>query len=229
MRLRARNLEAKGGLETLKATNTVRMTGRFKTQAGDMPMTTFAKRPNLVRREAELTPPAPQGAPSGQTPPKQKMISASDGRTVWVKVGASSPQEVPAGQAEDMRNDAAEFDSIFVDYKQKGHKIELVGKETKDGKAQYHLKVTRRNGPVQHYYLDAETGLESKIITDVDQNGMKLTVETELGDYRKVEGRMVPFRTKQSTNGQIAAEMNIETIEFNLPLDDSLFRFPPPK
>jgi len=221
----ARNLQAKGGLDVLKATNTVKMVGRFKTQGVEMPMTTFAKRPNLVRREAEVTPPPMPGAtaaPSG----KQKMVTASDGNNVWVMMGTSPAQEVPAAQAEGMKHDAAEFDSIFVDYKERGHRLELVGKEIKDGKPQYHLKVTRRDGPVQHYYLDGDTGLESKIITDVNQNGMKLTVETELSDYRRIDGRMVPFRTKQSSNGQLVGEMSLESIEFNLPLDDTLFRFP---
>jgi hypothetical protein len=55
---------------------------------------------------------------------------------------------------------------------------------------------------------------------------MKLTVETELADYRQIEGRMVPFRTKQSANGTAAAEMNLETIQFNVPIDDGMFRMP---
>jgi outer membrane lipoprotein-sorting protein len=220
-----RNLQAKGGLETLKATNTVKMTGRFKTQGIEMLMTTWAKRPNLVRREAEFTPPPRPGDPAGQTPPAQKNISASDGKTVWVIMGNAPPQAVPGAQAEGVKNDA-EFDSIFVNYREKGHRIELVGRETQDGKPVFHLKVTRKDGPVQHYFLDTGTGLESKIVTDVDQNGMKLSVETELSDYRQVEGRMVPFRTKQSANGTTAAEMSVETIQFNLPMDDSMFRMP---
>jgi outer membrane lipoprotein-sorting protein len=221
----ARNLQAKGGLETLKTTNTVKMTGRFKTQGVDMLVTTWAKRPNLVRREAEFTPPPQASTPVGQAPLPQKNISASDGKTVWVMMGSAPPQEVPGAQAEGVKNDA-EFDSIFVNYREKGHKIELVGKETQNGKPVYHLKVTRRDGPVQQYFLDAETGLESRIVTDVNQNGMKLTVETELTDYRQIEGRMVPFRTKQSANGTTAAEMNLETIQFNVPIDDGMFRMP---
>jgi outer membrane lipoprotein-sorting protein len=216
----ARNLEAKGGLKVLRATNTVKMTGRFKTQGIEMPMTTFAKRPNLVRREAD----EPRGAAPGQAP--QKLVTASDGKIVWIMRGASPAQEVPAAQAEGMKQDTAEFDSIFVDYQERGHKIELVGKETRSGKPEYHVKVTRKDGTVQHYYLDNETGLETKIVTEVSRNGMKMTVETELGDYRKVEGRLVPFFSRQTANGQPVAEMRLESVEFNLSLDDALFQFP---
>ena len=69
------------------------------------------------------------------------------------------------------------------------------------------------------------TGLiEDQLV--VNQNGMQLSVETELADYRRIDGRMVPFRTKQSSNGQLVGEMTLESIEFNLPLDDTLFHFP---
>jgi outer membrane lipoprotein-sorting protein len=219
----ARNLEAKGGLKLLKSTNTVKMIGRFKTQDIEMPMTTVAKRPNMVRREVDQ----PAGPAPGQAP--QKLVTASDGTTVWIMRGASPAQQVPYAQAESMKQDTAEFDSIFVDYKEKGHRIELVGKETKAGKPEYHVKVVRKDGAVQHYYLDADTGLESRILTEVDRNGTKMAVETELGDYRNIDGRLVPFFSKQMANGRTVAEMRLETVEFNLPLDDALFRFPSSK
>ena len=75
---------------------------------------------------------------------------------------AMPPQQLPNTQAAYASQDA-EFDSVFVDYKQKGHAIELVGKETLNGAPVYHLKVTKKGGPPQDYYLDAETGLEKKI------------------------------------------------------------------
>lgn len=223
----AKNLQAKGGLDTLKATNTVKMTGRFKMQGVETPMTTWAKRPNLFRREGEVTP--PMGGRAGEKPLPQKVVSASDGRTAWGMMGSMPPQQLSGEQAEAMKQ-GAEFDSIFVDYKEKGYSIDLVGKETQQGKPVYHLKVSRKDAPAQDYYLDAETGLETRIVVnDVDPNGMKVRLETELLDYRPVQGRMVPFRTRQSIqqmDGTRTAEMSLETIEFNLPLEDAMFRMP---
>jgi hypothetical protein len=76
---------------------------------------------------------------------------------------------------------------------------------------------------IQHYYLDAESGLEVKMTMDAEQAGMKLKVDTELSDYRNISGRMVPFKMKQSTNGTPAGEITFETVEFNVPLDAALF------
>lgn len=223
----AKNLQAKGGLDLLRETNSVKMTGTFKSlQPSEMtmPMTTWAKRPNLVRQEAEVTPPpgqAPPGMPAGPT----KMIRAADGTNVWMQQGSSAPRALPSAQAAQMMQDS-EFDSVFVDYRNKGVTIELVGVEKLGGKDVYHLKVSRRNGPLQHYFLDALTGLEAKVSTEASQGGTTATVDTELSDYREVEGRMVPFKTRQLVNGQLAAEMTIDSVEFNVPMADTLFKMP---
>jgi len=224
-----KNLEAKGGLETLRATTTVKMTGRFKTEGVEMPMTTWAKRPNQWRREADVPPPPMMTPRPGEKPQRQKMVTASDGTTAWTMMGSMPPQTLSGPQADAMKNNA-EFESLFVDYQQKGYSIALVGKETIQGKPVYHLRVTRKNAPGQDFYLDADTGLETRIvIDDVDPAGGSVHVETELSDYRKVQGRMVPFRTRQSMrqpDGTRTAEMSLEAIEFNLPLEDSMFRIP---
>ncbi len=210
----ARNLKAKGGLEKLQATNTLRMSGTISSQGNEMPLQVWSKRPNLFRREVEV-----QG---------QKIVQASDGKTVWMinpMMGSSAPQEVPPEQAKTMQADA-DFDGVFVDYKKRGTTIELVGSEKLDGKDVYHLKVTPKGSEPQDYYLDANTGLEIKVTRAVDQGGMKVRVETELSSYKEVDGLMVPFSTRQSLNGTPIAQVTIEKVEFNAPVEDALFKMP---
>lgn len=215
----ALNLKSKGGIDKIKATTSVRMTGQIAAtdpsgQQRKGTMTMLAKRPNLMRREAIVG--------------GQKMINAFDGNSLWMAVGGMPPQEAPGPQAAYAKQDA-EFDSVFVDYKEKGHKIELVGKEKVGGADAYRLRVTKKGGPPQDYYLDAATGLEKKISISLDaaQRGAAMTIVTELSDYREVEGRMVPFSIRQLVNGTPTAATTIDNIEFNVPLDDSAFKMPP--
>jgi outer membrane lipoprotein-sorting protein len=134
------------------------------------------------------------------------------------------PQELPGTQAAYARQDA-EFDGVFVDYKEKGIKIELVGTETVDGKPAYHLKVTKKGGQPQDFYLDPETGLERKVSVSVQApDGATLTQVTEFLDYRSVDGRLVPFQTRQVQNGKVTATLTLEKVEFNVPVEDSFFR-----
>jgi hypothetical protein len=207
----AKNLKAKGGADILKSTNSVRMSGTLTAPGAPAPMTILlvARRPNLVRRDMKMG--------------EQVLTSGFDGTSAWVKQGPGVAQVISGPQADQVKQ-GAEFDSVFLNYKDQGHTIELVGNETLDGKPVHHLKVTRKDGLVQHYYLDAGTGLETKMTMDTEQAGMKLKAETELSDYRNVGGRTVPFRMRQSTNGTPAGEIVFDKIEFNVPLDDAVFQ-----
>jgi outer membrane lipoprotein-sorting protein len=231
----SKNLEAKGGLALLRQTNSVKMTGTFTAfqppaAPGEAPaevtmaMTTWAKRPSFVRREVEVPAPAGQAAARGPSRPT-KVISAADGSTVWMQQGTNPPVELPAAQASQMLQNS-EFDSVFVAYHDKDITIDLVGVEKLNGKDAYHLAVKRKNGPVQQYFLDRETGLETRVVTDVSQGGSTAKISTELSDYRNVDGRMVPFKMRQLVDGQPAAEMAIDRVEFNVDMPDSLFKLP---
>ena len=213
----AANLKSKGGLETIKSTTTVRMTGSIvaRDPTGkevNGTMTTVAKRPNLMRRDATMG--------------GQRFTNAFDGRLLWIAVGPNPPQEAPGPQTAYARQDA-EFDSVFVDYKEKGHKIELVGQETVAGKPAYHLRVTKKGGPPQEFYLDADTGLEKRISMSLQSPGGPAVINvTEFSDYRSVDGRLVPFLTRQLQNGTVMATSTLDKVEFNVPVEDSFFKMP---
>jgi len=212
----AKNINSKGGLEKIKATTTVRMTGKLTAldptgREVTGPMVVLAKRPNMMRRETT------RGA--------ERIVNGFDGTSLWMVVGNMPVQEAPASQAAYARQDA-EFDSVFVDYRAKGAVILLAGKAAVDGKDAWHLKVTKKGGPPQDYFLDAETGLEKKVSVAIDGGGNTATIVTELSDYRDVDGRMVPFMTRQIVDGTVRATIAMEKVEFNVPIDDALFRMP---
>jgi outer membrane lipoprotein-sorting protein len=232
----ARNLQAKGGADVLRQTNAVKMTGTFKAvqpREMTMKMTSWAKRPNLRRQEVEPLQPA-TASPAAATPPaaaapvrpsSSRMVQATDGTTMWIQQGIAMPQTMPASQVATMPQDT-EFDSVFIDYQDKGVVIKNLGVEKLGGKDVFHLTVQRKTGPLQHYYLDMSTGPEAKVTTEVTQGGATARVDTEMSDYRTVEGRVVPFRLRQSVNGQLAAEIAIEKVEFNVEMPDTLFKLP---
>ena len=206
----SRNLQSKGGLQLLKSTTTVRMTGSVVPAGGQkVSMTMTAKRPNLVRRDVTVG--------------DRMNTVAYDGTDVWRQSGPMPPQRIPAAEAGDVRQQA-EFDGVFVDYMEKGRSVELVGKETFKDRLVYHLKISRAGEPVQHYYLDAETGLEAKVSVEEDRGGTTVTTETELSDYKQVQGRTMPFQMRQLVNGSPVAVITIQKIEFDVPVDAAFFK-----
>ena len=208
----AKNLEAKGGVEKLKSTESVRMTGTATVQGNALPVTTLSKRPNLMRNEIDMG--------------GQKMTQGFDGTSMWIAMPGIPAQEVPPGPQVEILKRQSQFDPVFIDYKERGTTIELKGKVAEGGKDAYHLVVTPKEGPVAHYYLDAATGLEMRTVIEINDPQMKGTMETRLSDYRTVDGRVVPFSIVHVVNGNTAAEMKFEKIEFNVTVDDALFKMP---
>ena len=210
----AKNLKAKGGAEKLKSMQSMQMSGTATVQGMEVAMTIYSKRPNMMRQDLKVQ--------------DKAIVQAFDGTTVWMVnplMGSDTPQELTGPQADSMK-DQADFDGTLTDYKAKGHTIELVGTEDVDGRKAYHLSVTKKNGQIQHYYLDADSGIELRVTTTIDQGGQPMTIASDLSNYQEVNGIMLPFSMKQSMNGTPLAQMTIEKAEFNVPLDDSLFKMP---
>ncbi|MDA1305954.1 MAG: hypothetical protein O2917_01665 [Acidobacteria bacterium] len=210
----AKNYASKGGLEKWKSIQTQKMTGVASAQGFELGMVVYGKRPNLGRQEMTIEVP-------GQ--PVMTMVNIFDGEKAWTinpMMGTDAPQEVPGADAEVVK-DQSNFDGALVDYKIKGHTIELMGTVAVGGKPTHHLKVTRTGQPTQHYYLDVETGVELKITTEAAGGP---AVEAEMSDYRDVEGVLVPHLIKVSQGGQVQAELRISKVEFNVAIDDALFR-----
>ena len=210
----AKYLEAKGGADKLRAITTVKMTGRIKQQAAEIPVVTWAKRPNMMRRE---------NTNEGQT-----FVVGFDGKTVWAINPLMSPvaRQISGPAAAMTVQDTDDFDSVLLDYKEKGYQLELVDSDPVGGVATRHLRVTKKNGRAQDIYLNAETLLESRITMDIEQGGRKGQVATEFSNYKTVDGIMVPFQIRQTFNGQPVAEVLYTQIQFNTPMDDGLFKMP---
>jgi outer membrane lipoprotein-sorting protein len=219
----AKNLAAKGGAEKLRAVESVKTTGRLKTPRGDLPVTNWTKRPNMMRREVVA---------DGQT-----QVVAFDGKTLWGinPLMSPGPQAITGPAVERTRMDADDFDSVLLDYRQKGHQVGLIAAAPGAASSGPHLRVTKKNGSVQDIYLNPETFLEEKITMEINQEappgapgvqGRKAVVATELSDYRTVDGMMVPFRIRQTFNGKPQGEVAYEQVQFNLPIGDELFRMP---
>ena len=210
----AKNLMAKGGAEKWQALKSVKMTGKMTAQGTEMPLTVYAMRPNFNRQEITM--------------PAGKAIQAFDGTTAWVvnpMLGIDAPQAVPGPAAESARN-SADFDGALLNYKEKGNTIEFIGREKLGNKDVYHLKVTTKGAAVQHYFLDADTGIELKMSAEVERGGQKHTVNTEMSDYRSIDGILIPHTVSQTADGHTLLTWTISKVEFNAVTDDAIFRMP---
>lgn len=209
-----RNLKARGGYEKLKAIQTVKTTGTLELSGlnVEMPFTMFNSRPNKVRMDTEF-----QG---------QKSIQATDGEAAWMINPFAGAFEATAMDAETANafKENADVDGPLVDYKKKGHKIELLGKEDVEGTEAYKLKLTRENGNTDLIYLDAEYYLEIMTVSKRTLAGQEIEQTVKLSDYKEVDGLMMPHQFEIS--GMQAVTMTIDSVAFNSEIDPQMFAMP---
>ena len=212
----AKNLEAKGGLEKIKAVQTMRMTGTMTLGPGmEAPFVMELKRPNQMRLDFTM-----QGMTGTQ---------AYDGKVGWQVVpfaGRKEPQELPS-EALKQLEEQADMDGPLVDFQAKGHKVEYLGREKVEGTDTYVLRVTLKSGDVRKIFLDAQQHLEIRTEGKANVRGAQMEGESTIGDYREVAGLMLPHSMESGQKGSPQKmRMTIQKIEVNVPVDDARFRMP---
>lgn len=211
----AKNVQARGGLDKLKSVQSVKSTATMAMGGMEAPGLLVQKRGNLARLEFTI-----QGLTA---------VQAYDGKSAWQIMpftGKKDPELMSADEAKEVE-EMADIDGPLVDYKSKGHKVELLGKEKIEGTDAYKLKVTLKNGDIQTVYIDADSFLEIKDETKRTVRGTEQVVESSIGDYKEVGGIIFPFAVESGVKGsQDKQKLTFTKIELNVPLDDSLFKMP---
>jgi hypothetical protein len=212
----AKNLQAKGGLEKIRAIKSLRMTASFDASGFKATIGQESKRPALLRTTFSV---------QGMT-----QIQAYDGTTGW-RISPFQGRKDPELLGEDdMRAlvEAADFDGPLVDSATKGNKIEYMGHDQVDGDDAYKLKVTLKNDDILYYYLDPDTYIEIQIERQQFIRGSVRESVTVLGSYKPVNGVMFPFFVESGpkNNPDARGKVTYQKIEANVPVDDSDFKMP---
>ena len=212
----AKNIQARGGAEKLKGVQSVKTTVTMTMGPGmELAGTMIQKRPMLARMEFSL---------QGMT-----AVQAYDGKDAWQIMpfmGKKDPELMSADEAKETE-EMADVDGPLVDYKSKGHQVELLGKEKIEGTDAYKLKLTLKNGDVQTIYIDADSFLQIKEMDKRTIRGTETETETSIGDYKEVNGILFPFAVENAVKGTDQKQkITISKIELNVPVDDSIFKMP---
>lgn len=206
--------EAMGGLDKIKAVDTLKMSGKMAMGQGvEAPAAMLQKRPNKVRQEFTF---------QGMTG-----IQAFDGETGWMHMpfmGQTAPELMPEEMVSEFA-EGGEIDSPLVNAGDRGIELELVGTEDIEGTEAYHIQVTRTDGDVEHHYLDAEYYIPIRVTRTQKAMGQETEVNITLGDYKEIDGMLFAFSIEMS-GGQGGVSLILDDIEVNQAIDDSLFAMP---
>lgn len=214
----AKNIQARGGLEKLIAVQTLRTTAKVSQGSFRIDFRQENKRPDQVREEYII-----QG---------MAQIQAYDGKVGWQISPFGGRKDPDLMSQEDMKSLVvdADIDGPLVNYKDKGHKAELVGHDSVEGTDCFKVKLSLKNGDVRYYYLDSDSYLELKLEIQTTIRGAPQESELYLGDYEQVNGIYYPFALEQAQKGSSArSQITVEKIEQNVKVEDGRFTMPATK
>ena len=124
----------------------------------------------------------------------------------------------------------------LVDYATKGHKVELVGKDSTDGIFTYKIKLTFIDGTQRNYFIDTSSFLLVKSSATIIARGRNdgavkqgpaVETTTIYSDYKAIDGILIPHSIETSSpNGQGhgAGGTTFDKIEINQPVDAKLYK-----
>jgi outer membrane lipoprotein-sorting protein len=208
-------LKAVGGADKWKKLESTIITAKGEQQGMSFPVIVSAMRPNLTKVEVDI-----QG---------MKMIpEAFDGTTGWTINpfgGGAEPTKMDEETTKEMAKN--KFEDEFIDYKTKGHIVTLEGTEEAEGTKCFKLKIVLKEGGERIYFIDAENYVPimmRKFATMGPNKGQ--ASESVMGDYKEVDGMMMPHSIEEKVGGQTQAVIKIEKIEINPKIDKAIFAFP---
>lgn len=199
------------GQENLLKIKSTHSTGKALQMGMEFPFEMISKRPDKMKMIFEV-----QGS---------QIVQAYDGETAWAinpMSGSSEPVDLTGPQADAMMENA-DMDGQLWKWKEKGHQLELEGTEEVDDLEMYVLKLTKKNGNIDYYYLDPDSYLVPKMRSIVMMEGSETEVEVLMSNFQEVNGYIMPFTMEQRMNGQTIITIMIENVEVDKEFEDAVF------
>ncbi len=207
-------LENIGGAENWQKITSMKVVGKSSMQGMEFPFTRIGAKPNKFRMDINVM--------------DKNIVQAYDGEVAWSInpfQGGDKPQKADEEMTKEMAKE--EFEDSFINYKDKGHTVTLEGKEEIDGTETFKVKMVKKDESIVFYYFDTENFVPIMYKSFMETGPAKgQAMETYVSDYQEVDGLYMPFSMEQKVGGQTFMQMTMETVEFNVDIDEKEYAFP---
>lgn len=212
-----------GGLEKLKSIEGMKMTAKVNQGGMEIPIEIYQ-----MKDGRQMTKISFQG--------KEIMQGVYDGETLWShNFMTMKAEKSDAEETANFKLNTNDFPDSFIDYKDKGYTIELLGKETIDGAETFKIKLVKepvtidgnQEDDISFYFFDVDNFVPIAVQSEIKSGPAKgQTSESTMSDYQEVDGLYFPFSMTQGVKGSQSQPITIDTIELNPSVDDMAFAFP---
>ena len=204
--------KAMGGLAAFNAIKTMKTTGTITTQGVDLTLTSQIINGKAVRSDVQAM---------GQS----VINSYKDGKGWKINpfAGVTTITDMTPEELIDFKSQSMIANQL-MDYKARGHKVELQGQEDVEGAKTYKIKLTNKDdNKVTTYFISVTDNTIVKSVSTRQLQGQDIEIETFYSDIKDFNGLKFPMVRTQKMQGQVFQEIKIATIEFNVPIDEKIF------
>ena len=204
--------KAMGGLAAFNAIKTMKTTGTITTQGVDLTLTSQIINGKAVRSDVQAM---------GQS----VINSYKDGKGWKINpfAGVTTITDMTPEELIDFKSQSMIANQL-MDYKARGHKVELQGQEDVEGVKTYKIKLTNKDdNKVTTYFISVTDNTIVKSVSTRQLQGQDIEIETFYSDIKDFNGLKFPMVRTQKMQGQVFQEIKIATIEFNVPVDEKIF------
>ena len=212
-----------GGLEKLKSVEGMKMIAKINQQGMEIPLEILQ-----LSDGRQMTIITFQG--------KEIKQGVFDGETLWSHNFMTMKAEKSDAEAtENFKLNTNDFPDSFIDYKDKGYTVELLGKETIDGTEAFKIKLVKepitvdgnQEDDISFYYFDVDNFVPIAVQSEVKSGPAKgMIQEITFSDYEEVDGLYFAFSMTQGVKGQPGSPLTIESIVLNPTVEEGIFAFP---
>jgi hypothetical protein len=217
-------LENTGGVENWKTLNSVSMRGVVDFQGMELPIAMVQMKDGRSMMKVDF---------QGQT----FYQNVFDGEVLWnTNQMTMAAEKRDAEATANYKLETNDFPSPFIDYKEKGYTVELIGKETVEGTETYKIKLVKEPITVDgkqveditFYFFDAENFVPIVVEKELTEGpGAGMIGVSKLSDYEEINGLYFPFSITEGAKGQPGQQaVTFQEIMVNEVFDASVFAFP---
>lgn len=200
---------AMGGKEKLLQLNSVVLEGNLTVQGMEIPVKMYQSHNVGMRMDITVM---------GMT--GYIISSMTEGWMYMPFQGQASAEAMPAESVKESA-DGLDLQSSLVNYKEKGHQVDFIGKEDFEGTECLKLKVVTKNGVETTVFLDPVSFYVLKGVTKSKASGQEMDAVQTFSNYKKLDnGYVFAF----SISGFGGGEITFTKIEVNVPVDPALFK-----
>jgi hypothetical protein len=213
-----RNTQAMGGRATLEAIHSIEFDLHIHDPGFEVDGIYRAARPGRMRIDV---------AADG----KHVFTEAFDGQRGWQWSGKGDPVAASPKATAALRHGVELPGKLFGlhELRQRGHRIDLTGREKVDGIDYFVLRLTLSDGYETSLYVDPKTWLITRrrdvrpLHVDIDPT--PTTIETRFSDFRKIGGVVFPFSNTDTDlkTGKILEQTSVREIKLNPDFDQTIF------